>query len=834
MSIGDGQKAGEGPREPRGRTGENALPEQRGNGAGRGPMRPSGGMVRLPWQRGHETGRIPLGQNYPFPKKAMNSTDSSSNRLRPVAWAFPLPCCHEGLPFGNSVVGDLVWGEGRTLRVTLSRIDFWDHRGGERWTEQQKFSTLRDALERGDEQVAYDLFQHPDPPAGTPPQPYTVSVGQIEFDLGEGNELLSGVLDLETGLGTIVVRTAQGDREIDVVQDPSTGVLALRWPAGLRPAMKAVPVWDFAAVRAKLEAWGVRPPALVADGADEQIFAQDLPEDPSCAAGCFRSGDETYVAAVLGEDGDRAAEALRALFAESAKATFDGPRAAAKAHFRDFWKTVPVIDIPNETLRRDYELGMYKFECMTMADGRPAPLQGPWVEDYALAPWSNDYHFNINVQMCYWPAYHGNQLKNLLPLFRMVKSWWPRLRANAKVFVGIDDGFMLPHSVDDRCTCIGGFWSGSIDHASTAWVAQMMFRYVTYSGDIDFLRSDAYPFMKGAMKVYRAMMDERDGALCLPVSTSPEYYGNRVIAGKQTFTCWGVNSSFQLAAAHRLCRDLLDAAEMVGEEPDPMWLDVEKRLPVATFITCDGKTPSAPDDPGHIAVWEETDLTESHRHHSHLAGVTPFDVFDFDDPLTFQRLRESYTRWVVHGQGAWVGWSLPWASMLHAHVGQADAAEFWLEYWHRLFQGQGHGARYAPNFPGFFYIGSPTFAKADKVHEIMQMDSAMAAVAALQEMLVHESGGVVRPFKGTPDHWHDLSFSGLLVRGGFLIAGRREKDVDTELRITSQRGGTIRVESPFGRGNDVSGDDGRTFRPDAKGVLSIEIGKGRTLVLKKA
>ena len=756
-----------------------------------------------------------------------------SNNRKLVFWEFPLPCCHEGLPFGNATVGELVSGEGNVLRVTIGRTDFWDHRGGERWTEEQKFSTLRTALERGDEQVALNLFQHPNPPPGTPPQPYTVSIGHIAFDLGEGNKLVSGELDIVTGLGKVVIKTPSGNQTLLLAQDPRNGVLALRWPAGIRPSSKVVPAWESKAVREKLVFWGVRPP-VVHNGQDEGLFTQSLPEDPACAAGWAHAGRDFYVGAILGQDADRASSALRVLFADAAKATFDGALAASEARLRAFWETVPSISIPNETLQLTYDYGMYKFEALTDPNGRPAPLQGPWIEDYSLPPWSDDYHFNINVQMCYWPAFHGNRLENLLPLFRMVKSWWPKLRHNAKVFVGIDDGFMLPHSVDDRCTCIGGFWSGSIDHASTAWVAQMMFRYVTYSGDIDFLRSDAYPFMKGAMRVYRAMMDERDGALCLPVSTSPEYYGNRIVAGRKTCTCWGVNSSFQLAAAHRLDRDLIAAAKMLGEEPDPMWLDVEKRLPIATFITYDGTPPTKPNNPGHIAVWEETDLSESHRHHSHLAGVTPFDIFDFNDLTTYQRLRESYAHWVALGQGAWVGWSLPWASMLHAHVGQADAAECWLEYWHRLFQGKGHGARYAPNFPGFFVIGSPTFEKADDIHETMQMDSAMAAVAAIQEMLVHERGGIVRPFKGTPDRWQNLSFSGLLVRGGFLVGGKREKGDNSELRVFSRLGGTIRLETPFGRGNAVRADDGRIFRPDDKGVLAIEIPKGKTLVLKRA
>ena len=32
-----------------------------------------------------------------------------------------------------------------------------------------------------------------------------------------------------------------------------------------------------------------------------------------------------------------------------------------------------------------------------------------------------------------------------------------------------------------------------------------------------------------------------------------------------------------------------------------------------------------------IALWEGCDLDESHRHHSHLAGLYPFDSFDASD-----------------------------------------------------------------------------------------------------------------------------------------------------------------------------------------------------------
>ena len=47
-----------------------------------------------------------------------------------VEWHFPLPNCHEGIPFGNAVSGFLVYGESNVLKVVVGRDDAWDHRGG--------------------------------------------------------------------------------------------------------------------------------------------------------------------------------------------------------------------------------------------------------------------------------------------------------------------------------------------------------------------------------------------------------------------------------------------------------------------------------------------------------------------------------------------------------------------------------------------------------------------------------------------------------------------------------------------------------------------------------
>ena len=67
-----------------------------------------------------------------------------------LAWNFPLPRPHTGLPLGKGRFGALIWGEGRTLRITLARADCWDHRGGTPWSRDQNFKALRKHLEAND------------------------------------------------------------------------------------------------------------------------------------------------------------------------------------------------------------------------------------------------------------------------------------------------------------------------------------------------------------------------------------------------------------------------------------------------------------------------------------------------------------------------------------------------------------------------------------------------------------------------------------------------------------------------------------------------------------
>ena len=659
-----------------------------------------------------------------------------------ITHSFPLPHIHMGTTAGNGELGLSVWGEGNTVNISVGASSLWDHRGGMSWSPRQNFRDLRAAWECNDKATIRSMFAADGGEDSQMPRPSHIPLGRLALTLPAPAE--RGTLDLDNGCievayegKSIFVALAQRDK----------GYFALQLPDEVRAEL--IPAFELSDVLRKI---GYSAPEKTTAG-----FFQPMPADPGFRLEMRQLPGELRCRFTRGEASDFSA-------------SFDELRRENAAYWERFRQQVPEVETPNALINELYRLGIFKFESMTAADGTPAGLQGPWLEDDALPPWSGDYHFNINVQMCYWPAYSSGRFHNLLPLFRMILSWREKLRYNAKCFVGIDDGYMLPHAVDDRCVCMGGFWTGAVDHASSAWMAQMMFDYVRYSGDAAFLKEGAWDLMVGGMNVYLAMLEEKEGRLTLPFGVSPEYRGDRLDAA-------GENPSFQLAAIHRLACDLITGAEMLGLPPDPAWLQIEAELPQATLWG----------DPGReeIALWQDTPLEESHRHHSHLAALCPFNTISPEDEAWRDILERSRDRWIGMGMGRWAGWSIPWAVMLHNRFGNAEMAEFLIELWSRCYRNKGGGTLHDPNFNGL----SLGLCGSNKV---MQMDAGMGIVAAIADLFLYESGAILYALHGVPDSWEHFSVKNLHCPGGFLFSAER-KAGRTSIQLQATRSGTIKL-----------------------------------------
>ena len=638
----------------------------------------------------------------------------------------PLEHVQTGLAVGNGFLGLSVWGENGKINITPGCSSLWDHRGGEVWQENQTYANVCETLASKDEKRMAELFP------SYSLNPSVIPVGRIVLDLPDAERVTLSIADSlisVDGKNTHVeIRLSQQDKNLFAIRGCTD--------------FQLFPAYEL--TRALAER-GFSAPEKREDG-----FRQPMPADPDYGIVFEKRENEVSFRFFRGTpDGSHAA------FAEI--------ESENRSFWNSFWQNVPEIDTGDETIDSFYWRGIFAFQCMTASDGVPAGLQGPWIEDDRLPPWGSDFHFNINVQMCYWPACRSGLFENLKPLWNMLERWKERMRHNAKCFVGIDDGCTFPHSVDDRCVNLAGFWPGTIDHTSAGWTAIMMFEYVRYSGDIGFLRRFGFDFMCGVMRVYEAMLTFDGTHYAIPFLTSPEYRRKRMDA------C-GKNPSFHLAAIHRLLMDIFEAAEMLDVEIPGSWNEIHEKLP--WYSECDGE----------IALWEGLKQDMGHRHHSHLAAVCPFDSGRIPEEV----LKKTVSSWISYGMGTWAGWSMPWAAMLHTRFGDPEMTQLILSIWPKIYTNKGGRTLHDPMFPGFSICVAGS-------NRIMQMDAGMGIVTAILDSFLLEKQGFLELFQGFP-RGSNASCRNIAVPGGLRFSGSR-----TGFSFTALRHAKLRFHFPHGK-----------------------------------
>ncbi|HEY6901652.1 MAG TPA: glycoside hydrolase family 95 protein, partial [Puia sp.] len=187
-----------------------------------------------------------------------------------------------------------------------------------------------------------------------------------------------------------------------------------------------------------------------------------------------------------------------------------------------------------------FQYGRYLLYSSSRTLNVPANLQGIWNAELR-APWSSNYTTNINVQMNYWMAEECNLTEMTDPLVGLIRALSVTGRKAAQEFYGLD-GWVVHHNSDiwALATPVGNKGGGEPKWANWpmggAWLVRHLWEHYLYTGDRAFLKSTAYPLMKGAAEFMLAWLVEvgrapkadgrlqSDGAglLVTAPSTSPE------------------------------------------------------------------------------------------------------------------------------------------------------------------------------------------------------------------------------------------------------------------------------------------------------------------------
>jgi alpha-L-fucosidase 2 len=711
----------------------------------------------------------------------------------PLTWHFPMRRPHTGVVLGNGIQGFMIWGE-HSLLLTVARAGFWDHRGSKTMPPDTTFAAVRTALEKEDFKTLTDLF--PQRGAGTP-FPQQFGGGRIELTFTGGRRPLGAVLDLATAVLEIRVGLSADDPAPTIIRMRQAATGEICWldlPTALADGLKIKLMAAHELVfENAMAAIGIAPPDQWTDE-HSGGFLQRLPADDPLAVAWRLEGTLLLVTTALGLNARAEVENNFNNF------DFVAAQHDADVWWAEYWQRVPNLILPDAPLQELFDFGLYRQAGLIRRHAPAATLQGPWMEDTRIPPWSNDYHFNINVQMVYGAALATNQAEEMMPLWDMLKRWLPQLQAMGESFYRVPDAMLLPHAVDDRCQMMGDMWSGAIDQACIAWMGQLAWQHYRYTLDRDHLREVAWPLLRGAFLGYFAMLEtvtEADGRkrYSLPLSVSPEF------GGAEMRECWGRDASFQLAALHATIRELQAAAAVLNEPADPRWVDVGNHLPAYTLdVTKDDAYGWIGSPRQCIALWQGKNLPVSHRHHSHLAALYPFATIDPFDPAHRKIVAWSLNHWATLGPGNWTGWCVAWASALCSRCGLPDAAQSWLHLLDEAFTTEGRAPLHNANHAGMFgwddgSLAWPDFRKGPDFiyHEVMQMDAAMGAITAVLGMLVQHRADTICIADHWPKRWRDFSFDRIRTEGVFLIGatvhGRRVREV----RVESLAGQPLRL-----------------------------------------
>lgn len=688
----------------------------------------------------------------------------------------------EAIPLGNGMLGALIWQNGKRLRFSLDRADLWDLRPMENLDKPEwKFKWVHQQWKNNTYKKVQDNF---DAPYNQNPAPSKIPAGAFEFDI--------------SGLGKIKeVRLSLND-----------GVCVVTWDTGAQlfvfvHAVEPVGWYRFEGIKQAIKTELVAPPYSVKDdsGDESPVTGQDL-RRLGYIAGTVNTTENSvtynqegwggfkYQIHALWEVQENSLSGCWSISSECpdwekqesattvVKHSFlKGFEKNLQSH-ADWWKLFwgkSSVDIPDKVLLKQYHLEMYKFGSAARKEAPPISLQAVWTADNGkLPPWKGDFHHDLNTQLSYWPAYTGNHL-NLEQGF--IDWLWKNTSAFERYTRNYYEtsGLNVPGVSTLTGEPMGGWIQYSFGPTVSAWLAHHFYLHWRYTKDEQFLKEKAYPWIK-AVAIHLdelSVKDRKTGKRKLPISSSPEIFNNSReawFAEMTNFDLALIRWTFEKAAELAKVLNLEDEAKKWSRILDE-WGDFS--------IDKNNGFNFAPGFPYH----------ESHRHFSHLMAFHPLGLIDWSQGEESQEIiNNTLSALEKYGSDWWTGYSFSWQGNLYARAFKGEKAADALRTFAECFC-----------LPNSFHVNGDQsgMGKSKFTYRPFTLEGNFAFASGVQEMLLQSHAGVVRIFPAIPKSWENVSFNQLRAEGAFLISAEKQDGQVTNVKIYSEKGGTLKLVNPF-------------------------------------
>jgi alpha-L-fucosidase 2 len=412
-----------------------------------------------------------------------------------------------------------------------------------------------------------------------------------------------------------------------------------------------------------------------------------------------------------------------------------------------------------------FQLGRHLLIASSRAGGLPANLQGVW-NISTSPPWRGDYHSNIDLQMCYWPAETTGLGECHLPFLDFIAAQAPIYRANmrrdpemAKLFAG-HRGWTIRTE-----TGVFGASSWELNTAANAWYCHHLWQHFEFGQDREYLRKHAYPVMKEISEFWiDHLITMPDGRLATPDGWSAEWGPREPAVTYDQELIWDLFNNTAAASA------VLDEDKHFRDQIIAM----RDRLVTPSI----GKY-------GQLKEWfeDKDDMSSRYRHVSHLWGlypgkqITPEATPDWAAAAKISLAARGDNERGKDAPNGAVSFSLVWKANFWARLNDTERPYKLLRMLMRPQSKQ----------------GSDNFIGSNLINRLFQLEGQFGYTSAVAEMLMQSHTGEIHLLPALPSAWPKGKASGLRARGGFIVSFEWSDGKITSYHIQSSEPRDVKV-----------------------------------------